>query len=38
MNPEEADKLDADLRFNGRIARDKWSEQARALMAAEVEV
>ena len=35
MTDEEADKLDADLRFNGRIARDKWSEQARALMAAE---
>ena len=38
MTPEEAAKLDADLRFNGRIARDKWSEQARALMAAEIEV
>lgn len=35
MTPEEAEKLDADLRFNGRIARDKWSEQARELMAAE---
>jgi len=35
MTPEEAAKLDADLRFNGRVARDKWSEQARALMAAE---
>jgi small subunit ribosomal protein S2 len=35
MTPDEATKLDADLRFNGRIARDKWSEQARALMAAE---
>ena len=35
MTPEEAVKLDADLRFNGRIARDKWTEQARALMAAE---
>ena len=34
MTDEEAAKLDADLRFNGRIARDKWSEQARALMAA----
>ena len=31
---EEAERLDADLRFNGRIARDKWSEQARELMAA----
>jgi small subunit ribosomal protein S2 len=35
MTPEEAEKLDADLRFNGRIARDKWSEQARELMVAE---
>jgi small subunit ribosomal protein S2 len=35
MSDEETAKLDADLRFNGRIARDKWGEQARALMAAE---
>ncbi len=35
MTTAEADKLDADLKFNGRIARDKWSEQARVLMAAE---
>ncbi len=35
MTPEEAAQLDADLKFNGRIARDKWSDQARALMAAE---
>jgi small subunit ribosomal protein S2 len=35
MTADEAAKLDADLRFNGRVARDKWSEQARALMAAE---
>ena len=35
MTDDDAAKLDADLRFNGRIARDKWSEQARALMAAE---
>jgi small subunit ribosomal protein S2 len=35
MTKAEAEKLDSDLRFNGRIARDKWSEQARALMAAE---
>src|SRR5277367_3296690 len=34
MTPEETEKLDADLRFNGRIARDKWNEQARELMAA----
>jgi small subunit ribosomal protein S2 len=35
MNDEEAQKLDADLRFNGRITRDKWSDQAKALIAAE---
>ena len=35
MTPEETTKLDTDLRFNGRIARDKWSEQARELMVAE---
>jgi small subunit ribosomal protein S2 len=35
MTPDEAAKLDSDLKFNGRVARDKWSEQARALMAAE---
>jgi small subunit ribosomal protein S2 len=35
MTGAEAAQLDADLRFNGRIARDKWVEQARALMAAE---
>ena len=35
MTPEEVTKLDADLRFNGGVARDKWTEQARALMAAE---
>ena len=35
MSDDEAAKLDADLRFNGRILRDKWSGQARALMAAE---
>ena len=35
MTDDEAAKLDADLKFNGRIARDKWSDQARALMAAE---
>ena len=36
MTPEEAAKLDADLKFNGRIARDKWSDQARALMAGRI--
>ncbi len=35
MTDDEAVKLDADLKFNGRITRDKWSEQAKALMAAE---
>jgi small subunit ribosomal protein S2 len=35
MTDDEGAKLDTDLRFNGRILRDKWSEQARALMAAE---
>jgi small subunit ribosomal protein S2 len=35
MTPEEAAKLDQDLKFNGRIVRDKWNDQARALMAAE---
>jgi small subunit ribosomal protein S2 len=34
MTKAEADKLDADLKFNGRIARDNWSEQARTLLAA----
>ncbi len=35
MTDEEAARLDADLKFNGRILRDKWAELARALMAAE---
>jgi small subunit ribosomal protein S2 len=35
MTPDEAAKLDADLRFNGRITRDKWADQAKMLMAAE---
>jgi small subunit ribosomal protein S2 len=34
MDSDTAAKLDGDLKFNGRIQRDKWSEQARALMAA----
>jgi predicted flap endonuclease-1-like 5' DNA nuclease len=34
MDGDTAAKLDADLKFNGRIQRDKWAEQARALMAA----
>jgi small subunit ribosomal protein S2 len=35
MTPDEAAQLDADLRFNGRITRDGWSDQAKALIAAE---
>jgi small subunit ribosomal protein S2 len=35
MTDDEAQKLDADLRFNGRIVRDKWSDAAKALLAAE---
>ena len=35
MTADEAAKLDADLRFNGRITRDGWSDQAKALIAAE---
>jgi small subunit ribosomal protein S2 len=34
MTQEETEKLDADLRFNGRITRDKWVDQAKDLMAA----
>jgi small subunit ribosomal protein S2 len=34
MTPAETEKLDADLRFNGRITRDHWSDQAKALIAA----
>ena len=34
MTPEEVEKLDADLKFNGRIARDHWVDQARLLLAA----
>jgi small subunit ribosomal protein S2 len=35
MTADDAAKLDADLRFNGRITRDGWSDQAKTLMAAE---
>ena len=34
MTPEDATKLDADLKLGGRIARDGWINQARALLAA----
>jgi small subunit ribosomal protein S2 len=35
MTDDEARKLDADMHFNGRITRDKWADQAKALIAAE---
>ncbi len=34
MTQAEAEKLDADLKFNGRISRDNWVEQSRTLLAA----
>ncbi len=34
MTPEDAAKMDADLKLGGRIARDGWINQARALLAA----
>ena len=34
MTPADAEKLDADLKLNGRIGRDKWADQARMLAAA----
>ena len=33
MTADDAAKLDADLKLNGRVARDNWSEQARTLIA-----
>jgi len=33
LNAEQAAKLDADLKLGGRVARDNWIEQARALAA-----
>ncbi len=33
MTPEDVAKLDADLKFNGRIERDGWVNQARSLLA-----
>ena len=35
MTNEEADQARRRPRFNGRVARDNWAEQARALIAAE---
>ncbi|HLJ72468.1 MAG TPA: 30S ribosomal protein S2 [Roseiarcus sp.] len=37
LTQAEAEKLDADLKLNGRILRDHWIEQARALTAAPLE-
>ena len=34
MTPADVEKLDHDLKFSGRIARDKWVDLARALVAA----
>ncbi len=34
MTPADVEKLDADLKLNGRIARDGWIDQAKALLAA----
>ncbi|MDB5545154.1 MAG: rpsB [Hyphomicrobiales bacterium] len=34
MTPDEVTKLDAEVKLNGRIARDGWVEQARALLSA----
>ncbi|HVL73195.1 MAG TPA: 30S ribosomal protein S2 [Beijerinckiaceae bacterium] len=34
MRPEDVAKLDADLKLNGRIGRDRWIEQARTLIEA----
>ena len=34
MTPANVEKLDAELKLNGRIARDGWVDQAKALLAA----
>ena len=34
MKPEDVTKVDADLKLNGRIARDGWVDQARTLLDA----
>jgi small subunit ribosomal protein S2 len=34
MTPADVEKVDADLKLNGRIARDGWVDQARALLSA----
>ena len=35
LTPEEAKKLDQDLKLGGRIERDGWTDQAKNLIAAE---
>ena len=34
LTSADIDKLDAELKLNGRIARDNWIDQARALLSA----
>ncbi len=34
MTPADVEKLDADLKLNGRITRDGWIDQAKALLSA----
>jgi small subunit ribosomal protein S2 len=34
MNPDDVKTIDRDLKLNGRIDRDGWVNQARALLAA----
>jgi small subunit ribosomal protein S2 len=34
MTPADVEKVDADLKLNGRITRDGWIDQARALLSA----
>jgi small subunit ribosomal protein S2 len=34
MTPEDVEKIDGELKLNGRIARDGWQEQARTLASA----
>ncbi|WP_363349285.1 30S ribosomal protein S2 [Methylocystis echinoides] len=34
MTPADVEKVDADLKLNGRISRDGWVDQARALLSA----
>jgi small subunit ribosomal protein S2 len=34
MTPADAEKIDAELKLNGRIARDNWSDQVKALIEA----